>query len=223
METGVKVNWFRNILLPQRPARVLAAVILLSAMLLSGAGPARAADLPAPRAESQAAAANAQDARLPTQYGMAAEYSYSFDPSPHMSSLLARFSAVYDYASVWHQPKAPNTLRFKVEGAVGSNVDPGADLIASINMLALKYPLGLNRTVRPYGEAGIGIIYTEHRVKGQGLHVNFNPVLGAGLELTQQDGKNWFTALRLYHLSNAMLNHNNRGVNSIAIQAGRFF
>jgi lipid A 3-O-deacylase len=166
---------------------------------------------------------HAKEPPLPTQYGMAAEYQYAYDPRPDNSYLLARAFVIYDYGSVWHQD-CPNTLRFKVEAAVGSRVAPASgDLLASVNMLALKYPAGLGTALRPYLEAGIGIIYTQFRVKGQGFHVNFNPVLGAGCELPQQDGKNLFAAIRLYHLSNAEIDHENRGVNSVALQIGRYF
>jgi lipid A 3-O-deacylase len=185
--------------------------------------PSYAADAAAPAASQPAPPAAAEEARLPDQYGLALDYGYAFDPSPNPTFVMATGFAIYDYGSVWHQSNCPNSLRFKVEGSIGSNVTPSSDLIASVNILAMKYPLGLKGKVRPYGEAGIGVIYTQFRVEGQGLHFNFNPLLGLGLELPRQDGKNIFGAVRLHHISNGGLDHDNRGVNSVVLQVGRVF
>lgn len=76
---------------------------------------------------------------------------------------------------------------------------------------------------RPYVEAGIGLIYTDFQVKGQGLRINFNPQAGVGTEINLGEGKPWFAALRLHHFSNGNLYKDNRGVNSVLIQVGRFF
>jgi lipid A 3-O-deacylase len=177
-----------------------------------------------PPEQTLAAAPRNDEQELPDQYGVSAEYGYTFDPSdPDLTFLLARFFAIYDYGTVWRQDR-PKALRFKVEGAVGSTLTPESDLIASANMLALYYPGKLSqRTFRPYVEAGIGVIYTEFRVKGQAYHWNFNPLLGVGCELPQQSGKNPFAAIRLHHLSNAGLDGDNRGVNSVVLQVGRYF
>lgn len=178
-------------------------------------------------AEPAAAAAapaslSAQDAPLPDQYGMALQYGYAYDPAPHPSYLLATGFAIYDYGAAWRRKNCPDTLRLKFEGTLGSTLNPGG-LVASVNMLALKYPLGLRAGVRPYGEAGIGVIYTQYRVEGQGLHVNFNPLLGAGLEFPQPDGRHLFGAIRASHISNAELHRDNRGVNAVLLQVGRMF
>jgi lipid A 3-O-deacylase len=211
----------------------LSTAFLLTFLGISPA-PSCAAETAAPvPVESQAAPAGAgaatgapkapaKEPPLPTQYGMSAEYGYAFDPSPNPSFLLARMSAIYDYGSVWHQD-CPNTLRFKVEAAAGSTLSPEGGLVASVNMLALKYPGKLGGSLRPYVEGGIGVIYTQYRVKDQGLRFNFNPVLGAGLEMPEKDGKNLFAAIRFYHLSNAEIDRQNRGVNSVALQVGRLF
>ena len=165
----------------------------------------------------------AKEETLPDQYGMSAEYGYTYDPRKNLKFLLARVFAIYDYGTLWRQDR-PKALRFKVEGAVGSTLTPENDLIASANMLALYYPGALTgRTLRPYIEGGIGLIYTEFRVKGQGLHFNFNPLLGVGCELPQENGKNPFAAIRLHHISNAGIDSDNRGVNSVELQIGRYF
>ena len=163
-------------------------------------------------------------APLPDQYGMSLECGYTYDPGREgLSFLLARMFASYDYGTIWHQDR-PAALRFKVEAAAGSTLTPASDLMVSVNMLALYYPGKLSETtLRPYLEGGIGAIYTQFRVKGQGLHFNFNPLLGVGCELPQADGKNPFAAIRLHHISNAGIDHENRGANSVELQVGRFF
>ena len=155
---------------------------------------------------------------------MSLEYGYAYDPRQQdLTFLLARAFAIYDYGTVWRQTR-PAALRFKVEAAVGSTLTPENDLMASVNMLALYYPGRLGgTTLRPYLEGGIGIIYTQFRVPGQGLHFNFNPLLGVGCEVPQADGRNPFAAIRLHHISNAELHRDNRGVNSVLLQLGRFF
>ncbi|GFO62348.1 acyloxyacyl hydrolase [Geomonas paludis] len=183
---------------------------------------AAAPTAPAPAEPGTARKTPAED-RLPDQHGFALDYGYVYDPGPSRTFAMARGFAIYDYGSAWRMDNCPNTLRFKVEAAIGSTITPKSDIMASVNMLAVKYPFGLTGKVRPYGEAGIGIIYTQFRVQGQGLHFNFNPLLGLGLELPQQDGKNIFGAVRLHHLSNGELYHENRGVNSVVLQVGRMF
>lgn len=195
--------------------RVLASVIV--ALFLTGSAAFGAAATLAP--EESAAPGIA----LPDQSGMSLEYGYSYDPQEKITFLLARVFAIYDYGTIWHQDR-PKALRFKVEGAAGSTLTPTNDLIVSINMLALYYPRKLGKeSLRPYLEGGIGAIYTDFRVEGQGLHFNFNPLLGVGCELPQPDGKNLFAALRLHHLSNAGFYSENRGVNTVELQIGRFF
>ena len=160
---------------------------------------------------------------FPDQHGMSIEYGYTYDPRRDITFMLARVFASYDYGTVWHQDRPP-ALRFKVEAAAGSTLTPASDLIASANMLALYYPGRLSGTTfRPYLEGGIGVIYTQFRVPGQGLHFNFNPLLGVGCELPQADGRHPFAAIRLHHVSNAGISRENRGLNSVQLQVGRFF
>lgn len=201
---------------------------LLAFLLLAGPGStshaaesaAEAAAVPAPSAGGTDAASGAP---LPEQFGMSLEWGYVYDPGPDRTFTMVRAFKIYDYATAWRQKRAPNTLRFKVEGALGTTINPEPDFMASFNILAMKYPLGYRGSVRPYGEAGIGVIYTQFRVDGQGLHINFNPLLGAGLEFPQPDGRHFFGAIRASHLSNAQLNRDNRGVNAVILQVGRIF
>ncbi|HEY3307640.1 MAG TPA: acyloxyacyl hydrolase [Desulfuromonadaceae bacterium] len=206
-------------------------IMVLVTLLGAACGPAFAAESETPSAVVMQAGAGpdapltiAKEKPLPDQYGMLAEYGYTYDPQQNISFMLARVFAIYDYGTVWRQDRT-KTMRFKVEAALGSTLTPGQELMASANMLALfYYPAKFkDRLFRPYVEAGIGVIYTGFRVKGQGLHYNFNPLLGIGLELPQEEGKNFIVAIRLHHLSNAGIDRQNRGVNSVGLQIGRFF
>ena len=163
------------------------------------------------------------DGRAPDRFGMSVELANNYDPDYDIGFTLLTGFGLFDYGKIWRQDR-PKELCFKVEGALGSTFRPEARVVASLGMLALHY---LDRIatpqVRPYFEAGIGVIYTDFRVEGQGLRFNFNPQLGIGAELLQKDGTGSFAALRLHHLSNGNLYHDNRGVNSLVLQVGRFF
>jgi lipid A 3-O-deacylase len=79
------------------------------------------------------------------------------------------------------------------------------------------------KTFKPYVEGGIGAIYTDYRWEGQGTRFNFNPQLGIGTEINTTSGNSFLMALRLYHVSNAGLSKENRGLNAITLHIGRFF
>lgn len=164
-----------------------------------------------------------REERAPDRYGMSVELASVYDPGDDIGFALLTGFGLFDYGKVWRQDR-PKELCFKVEGALGATFRPKARAVASMGMLALYY---LDRIatpeLRPYFEAGIGVAYTDFRVDGQGLRLNFNPQLGIGAELLQKDGFASFVALRLHHLSNGSLDHDNRGVNSLVLQIGRFF
>lgn len=197
---------------------------LLAALLAPGFAMAADSRSSAPAdATAGSAKAPAGDNAVPTRYGMSAEFANTYDPVTDISVVLATGFALFDYGEFWHQDR-PKELCFKIEGAIGSRVRPNLRTVASIGMLALYYlDMFADREFRPYVEAGIGAIYTDYQVPGQGLRFNFNPQLGLGAELRRKNGNNLFAAFRLHHFSNAELNHDNRGVNSLVLQVGRFF
>lgn len=189
-------------------------VLLLLLLLASGVFPGIS------RGEETTAA---REGRAPDRYGMTVELGNSYDPGNDISFALLTGFGLFDYGKVWRQDR-PRELCFKVEAGLGSTFRPDGRAMASLDMLALYYFDRIATPhLRPYFEAGIGVIYTDFRVKGQGLRFNFNPQLGLGAELLQQDGPGSFFALRLHHLSNGNLYHDNRGVSSLVLQAGRFF
>jgi lipid A 3-O-deacylase len=155
---------------------------------------------------------------VPTRYGMALVAGNSYSPRNDISLFMISGYALFDYEKVWHH-RAPAPLRFKTEFALGSAAGSEHGFVGSAGITALYYidPLS-GRSFRLYVEGGIGLIYTDFRVEGQGLRVNFNPQAGLGIE--HRSG--YFAAARLHHISNAGLDRENRGVNTVLLMMGRF-
>jgi outer membrane protein W len=94
--------------------------------------------------------------------------------------------------------------------------------MTSANMIAqFYYPGTSGGRARPYLGGGIGIIYTDFKVEGQGLKVNFNPLITAGWEIGPDPA--WFIEARLNHISNGNLDDENTGVNSVQFMLGHYF
>ena len=173
-------------------------------------------------ASAVAAPAAAGDELEPTRYGVAVLSGMAYDPDTFGIGLVQGY-ALFDYDRVfWHE--APDDLRFRVEANLGLAGREGQRAIASINMLAFKY---LDRFAmegrRPYLEAGIGVIYTDFQVDGQGSRINFNPQAGAGMEWTCSDGHALQAGVRVHHISNGGLHEDNRGINSLLLTVGWLF
>jgi hypothetical protein len=161
--------------------------------------------------------------KVPDRYGAASIIGYNYDPSENIVFGLVSGFALYDYDKIWPHA-APEALRFKVEFSAGATLKNEKGTILSAGFLALYYLDGLARGgLRPYVEGGIGGIFTQWRVDGQGSKVNFNPQIGVGTEFSLGSGPPYLAALRLHHISNAGLDDDNRGVNSVVFVIGRFF
>ncbi len=161
----------------------------------------------------------------PTQYGLSGIFGYTYDPSDDIYFTQISLCALYDYDRIWRH-RAPEALRFKVEGSAGlSFLDSGTSrFITNANILALYYlNLWKSKNITPYVEAGIGIIYTDYTVDGQAYRLNFNPQAGVGIEIKRKSGPTNFLALRMHHLSNGGLNDDNRGQNSVILMLGQYF
>ncbi len=160
---------------------------------------------------------------VPDRYGAAAIIGYNYDPSENIVFGLLSGFALYDYDKIWPHA-APDALRFKVELSAGTTLKNEKGAILSAGFLALYYLDSLaGRGLRPYIEGGVGGIFTQWRVEGQGSRVNFNPQIGVGTEFSLGPGPPFLAALRLHHISNAGLADDNRGVNSVVFVLGRFF
>jgi len=156
----------------------------------------------------------------PTRAGIAASCGVSYSPSG-VDFCLVTGIVLFDYDRVWRH-KAPESLRFRVEYSLGAIVEPQTRLMTSANMIAQYYYPGTSaKKVRPYVGGGIGIIYTDFKVEGQGLRFNFNPLITGGVEFGPDPA--WFVEARLHHISNAGLDEENRGVNSAQFMLGRYF
>jgi len=161
----------------------------------------------------------------PTETGISLNSGYTYDPSDGAWFLQISLFKLYDYDRVWRH-KAPDNLRFKVEGSVGGAFldDKDVKFIANIGALALIY---LDRfetdRIKPYLEAGIGVIYTDYRVNGQDYRFNFNPQAGVGIEFKRKGNQNRFISLRMHHISNGGIGSSNRGQNSVVFALGQYF
>jgi hypothetical protein len=167
----------------------------------------------------------ADEEEVPNRFGVGLVYGNTFNPVTDISFLQVTAFGLFDYDKVWRHP-APRGLRFKVEASFGLTIHPGARTVAAVNMLALYHLrfLAAGR-VTPYIEGGIGGIYTDFQAQGkgqQGSRINFNPLLGVGLEVAPRSGPPFFAAVRLHHLSNAGLRRANQGVDSALLMVGRF-
>ncbi|WP_080799063.1 acyloxyacyl hydrolase [Desulfamplus magnetovallimortis] len=172
------------------------------------------------------------------QYGMA------YDPDRADDFVSVNGFMLFDYERIWGHA-APDNLKFKIDFTIGTNVDDNMDssgLILSSGFEALLYlkkfekhtflsnnffyyigDFFLKYNVFPYVEAGVGIIYTEHQIEGQGLHFNFNPRAGIGAEYRIPGKRPFFAELKLWHLSNANLHKDNRGINALLFMVGKYF
>lgn len=166
----------------------------------------------------------------PSRYGMAGVWGKTFDPVSDINYFQVAGFAFWDYDPIW-RGWAPKSMKFKVEGSAGAAYKPETRAMISLAMVA-HYELSSLSWARltPYLEGGLGLVYTDFQVKdpeppyeSQGSRINFNPVIGIGLDFNRNPADRYFAAFRLSHISNADLNSENRGVNSIVFQVGRYF
>ena len=157
-----------------------------------------------------------------TRYGAALLAGQAYDPRS-IGLLLVQGQMLLDYGRVFRH-HAPESLWLKLEANAGLTTDGRQRALISLNMLALYYlPRYASGRWTPYVEAGIGLIYTDFRVAGQGLNVNFNPQAGVGVEYALSSGSALTTALRLHHVSNGNTYRANRGINSALLMIGYLF
>lgn len=160
---------------------------------------------------------------VPTRYGHTVVTGNSYDPTSSITFVQVSGFVLFDNEKIFPY-KAPEALRFKIEGSLGSMIRPERRLIVSANIFSLFYINALaTKTFKPYVEGGIGAIYADYKFKGQGTRFNFNPQLGVGTEVNTASGKTFLMSLRLYHASNAGLSKENRGLNAVTLHLGRFF
>jgi hypothetical protein len=168
-------------------------------------------------------AQNTELQNLPTRYGVALTGGNTYDPENNITFVLLSGFVLFDYERVWRH-KAPDPLRFKVEFNAGVTTRPDTRAIISSGIFALYYMKGFStENLKPYVEGGIGVIYTDFQLQDQGLRFNFNPQMGIGAEFTTASNITFLSSLRLHHISNGGLHHDNRGINSVVLMVGRYF
>lgn len=156
------------------------------------------------------------------RYGFTLSYGNTFTPDSDIGFWKGTLWAMFDYDKIWGH-SAPDALRFKIELSLGSTTRPEYKLITSAGIMALYYLEDLStRCMTPYIEGGLGVIYTDFQVDGQGSRINFNPRAGFGVEFPL-GRETLFTALRWDHISNAGLNRDNQGVDSYVFMIGAYF
>ncbi|SRR6056297_781815 len=154
-----------------------------------------------------------------SRYGMALLAGQAYDPE-RFGLVILQGNIQLPYGQVfWHA--APDSLFFKGELNLGMTTDGRDRVLAAVNMMAVKYVENFSSaTWKPYLEGGIGVVYTDFRVKGQGLRFNFNPQIGIGFDFNTAGGRDMTIGVRLHHLSNADLHRDNRGINSVLMMTG---
>ncbi|MBE0500499.1 MAG: acyloxyacyl hydrolase [Desulfuromonadales bacterium] len=167
-------------------------------------------------------AAAERETYAPARYGFALLTGSAYDPDL-IGLVLLQGQLLLDYEQIfWH--RAPDDMKIKFELNAGLTLDGRERGVLSVNMMALRYYERYALAgATPFVEAGIGLIYTDFRVDGQGLRFNFNPQVGFGFECPLSSGGALTTALRLHHLSNSSFYKENRGVNSALLLIGYLF
>lgn len=162
------------------------------------------------------------DGYVPTRYGVGLLAGPTYDPG-NVGLVIVQGQMLFDYDRLfWHA--APESLRLKLEANLGLTLDGRNRSLLSVNMMALRYLDSWQfGSWTPYVEAGIGVIYTDFQVEGQGLRINFNPQAGIGAEYALPGGHSLAMGLRLHHISNANMHKDNRGVNSVLMSIGYLF
>ena len=157
------------------------------------------------------------------RFGLSAAIGNTYNPVNDIGFLLLNGFVLFDRERLCGY-RIPECLRLKVEGNIGSTITPYKKIMASTNLLVLIYFTESSlKTFRPYVEGGIGAIYTDFQVEGEGLRFNFEPLFGIGTEIKTASGAVYLISSRIQHFSNGSLNRNNVGVDSLCLLFGKIF
>ena len=159
----------------------------------------------------------------PEQLSIAATIGSTYDPDPTFSFTQISIVGLYDYDQIMPH-RAPDPLRLKLEGSFGFTDHTDRRFLGSFNFFAHYFLEKLETTsFRPYVEAGVGVVYGDFQLDGQGLRVNFNPQAGFGCEYRTKSDNRYYGGVRAYHISNGGLHRDNRGLNGMLLQIGIIF
>jgi lipid A 3-O-deacylase len=110
---------------------------------------------------------------------------------------------------------------FRLELSSGLKVNRPFGIMASAVVFAQRHLRLLDaEDIHPFVEGGMGLIYTEYRIRHQPLHLDFNPNLGFGCDIGKAGAPHATLSLRWHHVSNANIRPPNNGVNSVVFVVG---
>lgn len=104
------------------------------------------------------------------------------------------------------------TLECIVEPLMNVIINPDTNTEVGCSLL-LKYSDHITSRIAPYVEGGVGMVYTTQHTREQGTQYNFLSQVGLGLQFFLNKHVALTGGYRYRHLSNAGLDHPNRGIN----------
>jgi len=154
----------------------------------------------------------------PIKRGMEICYGENWSPdNSDVDYISIHLSALFDRDPFFPYKPAP-WLKWVLELQSGLTVHQPKRFLASAGML-VRAQIGFSPWLTGYTVAGIGIIYTDFQVQGQGLRINFNPQLGVGVDIYEK----MYLQFRWNHISNGGIHDNNTGVNHWVLLSGVYF
>ena len=104
------------------------------------------------------------------------------------------------------------TVECVVEPLMNVVINPDTNAEVGCSFL-LKYSDHITSRIAPYIEGGFGIIYTTQHTREQSTQYNFLSQVGVGLQFFLNEKFALTGGYRFRHLSNAGIDHPNRGIN----------
>jgi lipid A 3-O-deacylase len=156
--------------------------------------------------------------RGPVKWGLGICGGENWSPDTSNVDLISiHVSALFD-RDPFFPYKPARRIRWLLEMQTGSTIHQPRRFFTSAGML-VRAQIEPAPWAITYALAGIGIIYTDFQVKGQGLRINFNPQLGVGMDIKNK----FYFQIRWNHISNGGLHKDNTGVNHWVVLTGIYF
>ncbi len=163
---------------------------------------------------------NALDFSNPRRWGLTLQYGSTYNSSENLEFVNVSLVSLFNYSDVWRN-SAPPALWFGLEGALGKTISPESRRMASAGFFAQYYLNALSgEALHSYVKGGVGLIFTDFQLEGQGLRINFNPQMGIGVDIGPRGKEPVFLELRVHHVSNGEFDQDNRGINSLLLVLG---
>lgn len=163
---------------------------------------------------------NALDFSNPRRWGLNVQYGSTYNSSEDLEFVNVSLISLFNYSDVWRNT-APLALWFGLEATLGATVSPESSGMASAGFFAQYYLDALSgEALHSYIKGGVGLIFTDFQLEGQGLRINFNPQMGIGVDIGPRDKEPVFLELRVHHVSNGEFHQDNRGINSLVLVLG---